>query len=49
VLMIAGAALGVMGQVAMLTLGFPLSVSHGVLGALMGHLVRARGEIFEQE
>jgi hypothetical protein len=46
-LLLFGAALGVTGVEITGTLGFPLAVSHGIQGALMGNLVRARGEIFE--
>jgi hypothetical protein len=38
---------GVTGPVLSGTLGLPLAVSHGLQGALMGHLVRARAEVFE--
>jgi hypothetical protein len=48
-LFVFGSLLGVTGVVISGTLGFPLAVTHGIQGALMGHLVRARGEIFEQE
>jgi hypothetical protein len=42
-----GSVLGVTGIVVGGTLGFPLALMHGIQGALMGHLARARGEIFE--
>ncbi len=48
-LFVLSSALGITGVVISGTLGFPLAVSHGIQGALMGHLLRARGEIFEQE
>jgi hypothetical protein len=47
-LFVLSSALGITGVVISGTLGFPLAVSHGIQGALMGHLLRARGEIFEQ-
>jgi hypothetical protein len=43
-----GSMLGITGAVLSGTIGFPLAISHGLQGALMGHLVRARGEIFEE-
>ena len=46
-LMWGGTALGVSGAVLSGTVGIPLAISHGIQGALMGHLARARGEVFE--
>jgi hypothetical protein len=43
----ARALFGLSPALAVATLGVPLALTHGVLGALMGHLVRARGEAFE--
>jgi hypothetical protein len=37
----------VTGAVVVCAIGFPLAISHGIQGALMGHLVRARPEVFE--
>jgi hypothetical protein len=48
-LVLFGSALGITGSVIVGTLGFPLAVSHGIQGALVGHLVRSRSEIFEEE
>jgi hypothetical protein len=42
-----GSVLGVTGALVSGTIGFPMAVSHGMQGALMGHLVRARPEVFE--
>jgi hypothetical protein len=42
-----GSLLGVAGAVLSGTAGLPLALSHGIQGALMGHLARARGEVFE--
>lgn len=42
-----GAMLGLEGTILSGTLGLPLALSHGIQGALMGHLTRARREIFE--
>jgi hypothetical protein len=46
-LLLIGSRLGVTGAMLSGTIGLPLAVSHGVQGALMGHLVRARSEVFE--
>ena len=46
-LLACGSILGVTGPVLSGTLGFPLAISHGLQGALMGHLVRARAEVFD--
>ena len=46
-LLACGSIFGVTVPVLSGTLGFPLAVSHGLQGALMGHLVRARAEVFE--
>lgn len=43
-----GSMLGIAGDVASGAIGLPLAISHGVQGALMGHLARARPEIFEE-
>jgi hypothetical protein len=46
-LLIGGSLVGISGAVLSATIGFPLAISHGLQGALMGHLVRARAEIFD--
>ena len=47
-LFLAGSMLGLSGAILIGTLGLPLALSHGIQGALMGHLARARAEIFEE-
>jgi hypothetical protein len=47
VLALFGSLMGVAGAVLSGTVGLPLALSHGIQGALMGHLARARGEVFE--
>lgn len=47
-LVLFGAGLGLTGSLLGGTVGVPLALSHGVQGALMGHLLRARPEVFEQ-
>jgi hypothetical protein len=43
----ASTLMGATGAVLSGTVGVPLAVSHGIQGALMGHLARARAEVFE--
>lgn len=43
---IAGAVLELQGWFFLATLGFPLAISSGIQGGLMGHLMRARPETF---
>ena len=47
VLMLFGSLFGAAGAVLSGTAGIPLALSHGIQGALMGHLARSRSEIFE--
>jgi hypothetical protein len=47
VMMWASTLMGATGAVLSGTVGVPLAVSHGIQGALMGHLARARAEVFE--
>ncbi|HMI93203.1 MAG TPA: hypothetical protein VK509_17655, partial [Polyangiales bacterium] len=47
VLALFGSMLGAAGAVLSGTVGLPLALSHGIQGALMGHLARSRSEIFE--
>jgi hypothetical protein len=46
-LLIFGRLLGISGVLASGTFGIPLAISHGMQGALMGHLFRANAEAFE--
>jgi hypothetical protein len=46
-LLLVGSSMGLTGELAQSTLGLPLAVSHGIHGALMGHLVRARPDVLE--
>ena len=46
-LALCGSLLGAAGAVLSGTVGLPLALSHGLQGALMGHLARTRSEIFE--
>jgi hypothetical protein len=48
VLFLFGSMLGLTGTILGGTIGLPLALSHGVQGALMGHLARARADIFEE-
>jgi hypothetical protein len=41
-----GAAHGLPGAFFVATLGLPMAVSHAVMGALSGHLVRSRNDAF---
>jgi len=47
VLLFFGGMMGVAGALLGSTLGIPLAISHGLQGALMGHLARARSDVFE--
>jgi hypothetical protein len=46
-LLLFGSLFGITGAVVSGTIGLPLAISHGIQGALMGHLARARPEVFE--
>jgi hypothetical protein len=45
-LLLIGSMAGLSGVILSGTLGLPLALSHGIQGALMGHLMRARPEVF---
>jgi hypothetical protein len=47
-LMLFGSLLGATGALLSGSFGIPLALSHGIQGALMGHLFRARPEVFEE-
>ena len=47
-LFLVGSMLRLSGAILTGALGLPLALSHGIQGALMGHLARARAEIFEE-
>jgi hypothetical protein len=47
VLLLLGKLVGISSIVATATFGLPLAVSHGMQGALMGHLMRSKAEAFE--
>ncbi len=46
-LLLFGSLFGATGALLSGTIGLPLALSHGIQGALMGHLARARAEVFE--
>ena len=46
-LLLFGQMMGITGLLVSSTFGLPLAISHGVQGALMGHLVRAHADAFE--
>ena len=46
-LLLFGQMMGITGVLVSSTFGLPLAISHGVQGALMGHLVRAHADAFE--
>jgi hypothetical protein len=46
-LLIGGSLVGISASVLSATVGFPLAISHGLQGALMGHLARSKAEIFD--
>jgi hypothetical protein len=46
-LLLFGQLMGITGVLASTTFGLPLAISHGVQGALMGHLIRSNAEAFE--
>jgi hypothetical protein len=46
-MLMGGRAIGISGMLLAGTIGLPLALSHGVLGALLGHLLRARPDAFE--